>query len=87
MEAKAGAEAELDKESLKRHTAVVASQAERKLREAAETSKVFDHVRYDTEYDAKERRDLDRVLDAATYRLMEVSQNNQKILGNRFDRG
>jgi len=82
QEEKVGAESRLEKEQLKRATAIVESQAERSLREATETSKVFDNVRVDFAYNKQERDDLDRVLDAATYRLMEVSYQNQEILGS-----
>jgi len=87
MEAKRIAEARLEKESLKRATAIVESQAERSLREATETSKVFDSVRYDVAYDQQERNDLDRVLDAATYQLSEVSYTNQAILQSSYRLG
>jgi len=81
-EVKQEAETRLEKVLLMRATAIVESQAERSLREAAETSKVFDNVRVDFAFDKQERTDLDRVLDAATYRLMEVSDTNQAILGS-----
>jgi len=86
VEEKRIAEQRLQKEQLKRATAIVESQAERSLREATEHSKVFDSVRYDVAYDQQERSDLDRVLDAATYQLTEVSNTNQAILQstNRF---
>ena len=78
----------MEKALLNRATAIVESQAERSLREATETSKVFDSVRYDVSYDQQERNDLDRVLDAATYKLQEVSSTNQAILqsSQRFGR-
>merc|ERR1712072_1555294 len=67
-DAKADAEARLERETLKRCTAIVESQVEKKLREATETTTVFDHVRYDMKNAREEGKDLDRVLDAATYR-------------------
>merc|ERR1712046_399706 len=63
-EEKRVAEVRLEKAVVKRATAIVESQAERSLREATETSKVFDSVRYDVAFDQQERSDLDRVLDA-----------------------
>jgi len=87
--AKLEADARVEKEKMKRATAVVESEAERSLREATESSKIFDNVRADVVYDQKERSDLERTLDAATYRLMEVSNQNRAILGQsqRYFRG
>ena len=59
----------LEKALLNRATAIVESQAERSLREATETSRVFDSVHYDAALAQQERQEVGRVLDNAASRL------------------
>ena len=77
----------LEKALLNRATAIMESQAERSLREATETSRIFDSMQYDASLAQQERQDLDRVLGAATSRLQDISTTNQSILrSSRFGR-
>merc|ERR1711907_537169 len=74
----------LEKEVTRRTNAQLQSQADHALRIAVEESNVFDAVPKYISDKVQEERDVNRFLDAATYRLQEVNQVQKEILRNEF---